>query len=79
MDREDLLKAMTDAFIAKRHGEDFEKAKQYEPQHAAAMRDDAKRTMVAVLEAIERVAIISEKPSTAQLQAAEPRQSESAP
>lgn len=58
MDRDDLLKAMIDAFIAKRHGADFEKAQRYEPQHAAAMRDDAKRTMETVLQAIEEVADI---------------------
>lgn len=79
MNRDDLLKAMTDAFIAKRHGADFEKAQQYEPQHAAAMVDDAKRTMAAVLEAIERVAVISENLPTAQSQAAGPRQSENEP
>jgi len=63
MDREDLLKAMTDAFIAKRHGAHFEKAQQYEPGHAAAMRDDARRTMETVLQAIEGVAdIIPKKP-----------------
>lgn len=58
MDRETLLKIMTDAFVAKRHGPGFEKAVRYEPQHAAAMVDDARRTMEDVLQAIEEIADI---------------------
>jgi hypothetical protein len=59
MDRDALIKAMAVAFIAKRHGADFQKAQKHDPQYAAYVIDDARRTMSDVLDALEPIAIVT--------------------
>jgi hypothetical protein len=59
MNRDVLIKAMTVAFIAKRHGADFNKAQKHDPQYAAYVLDDARRIMSDVLDALELIAIVT--------------------
>lgn len=62
-ERELILQAMADAFIARRHGPDFAKAQEHEPQYAAYVTSDARLTMSDVLEALEKVADVTFKDS----------------